>query len=70
MVRRYKDLQDEINKRRSKALHALNARRVIADRGAVENVDKARFIDQLKPVCADFERQFGKANIDLIRNFK
>ena len=42
MVRRYKDLQDEINKRRSKALHALNARRVIADRGAVENVDKAR----------------------------
>jgi tripartite ATP-independent transporter DctP family solute receptor len=36
----------------------------------VENVDKARFIDQLKPVYADFERQFGKANIDLIRNFK
>ena len=42
VIRRYKDLQDEINKRRSKALHALNARRVIADRGAVENVDKAR----------------------------
>ncbi len=42
MVRRYRDLQDEINKRRSKALHALNARRVIADRGAVENVDKSR----------------------------
>lgn len=42
VVRRYKDLQDEINKRRSKALHALNARRVTADRGAVENVDKAR----------------------------
>lgn len=42
LVRRYKDLQDEINKRRSKALHALTARRVIADKGAVPNVDKAR----------------------------
>jgi hypothetical protein len=36
----------------------------------VENVDKARFIAQLAPVYADFERQFGKANIDRIRNFK
>lgn len=42
VVRRYKDLQDEINKRRSKALHALSSRRTIADKGAVENVDKAR----------------------------
>jgi hypothetical protein len=42
VVRRYKDLQDEINKRRSKALHALSSRRTIADKGAVENVEKAR----------------------------
>jgi len=42
VVRRYKDLQDEINKRRSKALHALSQRRVVADRGAVEDVNKAR----------------------------
>ena len=42
VVRRYQPLQDEINKRRSKALHALNARRTIAERGAVDNVEKAR----------------------------
>lgn len=34
----------------------------------IENVDKARFIKQLEPVNAEFEKQFGKANIDRIRN--
>jgi TRAP-type C4-dicarboxylate transport system substrate-binding protein len=34
----------------------------------VENVDKGRFIKQLEPVNAEFEKQFGKANIDRIRN--
>jgi hypothetical protein len=42
VVRRYKSLQDEINKRRSKALHNLSSRRVVADRGAVEDVNKAK----------------------------
>jgi TRAP-type transport system periplasmic protein len=36
----------------------------------VENVDKAKFMAQLQPVYADFEKQFGKANIDRIRNYK
>jgi tripartite ATP-independent transporter DctP family solute receptor len=36
----------------------------------VENVDKAKFVAQLAPVNAEFEKQFGKANIDRIRNFK
>jgi TRAP-type transport system periplasmic protein len=36
----------------------------------VENVDKAKFSSTLAPVYADFEKQFGKANIDRIRNFK
>jgi TRAP-type transport system periplasmic protein len=36
----------------------------------VENVDKAKFQSALTPVYADFEKQFGKANIDTIRNFK
>ena len=35
-------LQDEINKRRSKALHLLTARTVVAERGAVADVDRAR----------------------------
>jgi TRAP-type C4-dicarboxylate transport system substrate-binding protein len=34
----------------------------------VENVDKARFQAALAPVYAQFEAQFGKANIDRIRN--
>jgi TRAP-type transport system periplasmic protein len=36
----------------------------------VDNVDKAKFQSALAPVYADFEKQFGKANIDRIRNFK
>jgi tripartite ATP-independent transporter DctP family solute receptor len=36
----------------------------------VENPDKAKFQAALAPVYADFEKQFGKANIDRIRNFK
>lgn len=41
----YRDLkgpQDEINHRRSKALHQLNSRKVIADDGAVDDVEVAR----------------------------
>lgn len=34
--------QDEINKRRSKALHMLTVKQVIAERGAVDDVDMAR----------------------------
>ncbi len=36
----------------------------------VENVDKAKFVATLAPVYADFEKQFGKAAIDQIRNAK
>lgn len=36
----------------------------------IENVDKAKFVAMLAPVNADFEKQFGKANIDAIRNVK
>ena len=41
----YRDLkgpQDEVNHRRSKALHQLNSRRIIADAGAVDDVEVAR----------------------------
>jgi hypothetical protein len=40
--RNLKSPQDEINQRRAKALHALNSRRVIADDGAVDDVEVAR----------------------------
>jgi TRAP-type transport system periplasmic protein len=36
----------------------------------VENVDKGRFVAALAPVNAEFEKQFGKANIDRIRNVR
>ena len=36
----------------------------------VENVDKAKFVAALTSVYADFDKQFGKANIDAIRNYK
>jgi len=36
----------------------------------VENVDKAKFVSALAPVNGEFEKQFGKANIEKIRNFK
>ena len=36
----------------------------------VENVDKAKFVAALAPVYAEFDKQFGKANIDAIRNVK
>lgn len=36
----------------------------------IDNVDKAKFQAALTPVYADFDRQFGKAAIDRIRDFK
>ena len=36
----------------------------------IENVDKSKFVSQLAPVNAEFEKQFGKANIDRIRNVR
>ncbi len=36
----------------------------------IDNVDKAKFVAMLAPVNASFEKQFGKANIDAIRNVK
>ena len=36
----------------------------------IENVDKAKFVAALAPVYADFDKQFGKASIDAIRNYK
>jgi len=41
-VRDLKSPQDEINRRRSKALHALNSRKIRASRGAVDDIEVAR----------------------------
>ena len=36
----------------------------------IDNLDKAKFVAALSPVSADFEKQFGKANLDKIRDVK
>jgi hypothetical protein len=41
-IRNLKSAQDEINMRRSKALHLLNSRRVVSEKGAVDDVETAR----------------------------
>jgi len=41
-VRSLKSAQDEVNMRRSKALHLLNSRRVISEKGAVDDVATAQ----------------------------
>ncbi|MBP7085261.1 MAG: C4-dicarboxylate ABC transporter substrate-binding protein, partial [Giesbergeria sp.] len=36
----------------------------------IDNIDKAKFVAALAPVEAQFEKQFGKENLDKIRNYK
>ena len=36
----------------------------------IENIDKAKFIAKMAPAMAEFDKQFGKANIEAIRNYK
>jgi len=36
----------------------------------IDNVDKSKFVTMLAPVNAEFEKQFGKVNIEQIRNYK
>lgn len=67
-VQRYLDLQDEINKRRSKLLHLLNTKQIIAETGAVTSVAKAR--EQLHQPDGYIEHQPGlefevQTNLDL-----
>jgi len=48
MVKDMLDLQDEVNKRRSKALHLLNSRQTIGEKGAVDSVKKMK-LEMAKP---------------------
>ena len=41
-VRQLKSAQDEINARRSKGIHELHTRRIIAERGAFDNIEETR----------------------------
>lgn len=40
MIRRLRDIQDDVNKRASKALHILSTNKTIMEKGAVDNIDE------------------------------
>lgn len=58
MIRRTKDIQEDINKRASKALHILSTNKVIMDKGAVDDVNE--FIEEVARPDAVIEVNTGK----------
>jgi hypothetical protein len=61
-ARQYLDVQDEINKRRSKALHLLSVRQTFGTAGSVADVNKARA--ELAKPDGHVEFAFGELNKD------
>jgi hypothetical protein len=61
-ARQYLDVQDEINKRRSKALHLLSVRQTFGTAGAVADVNKAR--KELAKPDGHVEFAYGELNKD------
>lgn len=58
MIRRLKDIQTDINKRASKALHILSTNKVIMDEGAVDDLDE--FIEEVARPDAVIVKKSGK----------
>lgn len=61
-ARQYLDVQDEINKRRSKALHLLSVRQTFGTAGVVADVNKAR--QELAKPDGHVEFAYGELNKD------
>lgn len=57
MTRRLKDIQVDINKRASKALHILSTNKVIMDKGAVDNITE--FLEEISRPDAVIEKKPG-----------
>lgn len=76
MIRSMRDMQEDINKRASKALHILSTNKVIMDEGAVEDLDE--FIEEVsrpdavivkkggKELVINAERELAPAHLDLM----
>ncbi|PTM61893.1 hypothetical protein [Phreatobacter oligotrophus] len=62
MIRRIRDIQEDINKRASKALHILSTNKVIMDEGAVDDI--AAFEEEIARPDAVIVKKAGK-NIDI-----
>ncbi len=58
-VRNLKSPQDELNMRRSKALHLLNTRRIKMEKGAVDDVEKFRAESMRPDGVLEFQRGFN-----------
>lgn len=59
MIRGMRDIQEDINKRASKALHILSTNKVIMDEGAVENLED--FAEEVSRPDAIIVKKTGKA---------
>lgn len=65
MIRRMRDIQEDVNKRASKALHILSTNKVIMDEGAVDDLDE--FAEEIARPDGIIVRKPGKAidiNVD------
>jgi len=65
VIRWMRDIQDDVNKRASKALHILSTNKVIMDEGAVEDMDD--FIEEVSRPDAVIVKKAGKSielNVD------
>lgn len=76
MIRGMRDIQQDINKRASKALHILSTNKVIMDEGAVDDLDEFReeisrpdaiiVKKQGKELVINAERELAAAHLDLM----
>ena len=76
MIRGMRDIQEDINKRASKALHILSTNKVIMDEGAVDDIDE--FMEEVsrpdavivkkqgKDLVINAERELAPAHLDLM----
>lgn len=76
MIRQMRDIQEDINKRASKALHILSTNKTIMDEGAVEDIDE--YLEEVarpdavivkrqgKELVINAERELAPAHLDLM----
>ncbi len=76
VIRWMRDIQDDVNKRASKALHILSTNKVIMDEGAVEDMDE--FVEEIsrpdavivkrpgKQIDLNVDRELAPAHLDLM----
>jgi hypothetical protein len=60
MIRRLRDIQEDVNKRASKALYIISSNKIIADEGAIpENMTREEFLEEASRPDAFIEKRRG-----------